>query len=108
MSYLLIGFWYDLASANAAAIKALVVNRVGDFGFSLGIFLTYHLTVSTPRWVFAAAPGCWLQLGRADARLPAPLHGRDGQVGAVSVAHLASRCEDSPARVSSLIHAAKW
>ncbi len=40
-SYLLIGFWYTKPSANAAAIKAFVVNRVGDFGFSLGIFATY-------------------------------------------------------------------
>ncbi|WP_256751248.1 NADH-quinone oxidoreductase subunit L [Mesorhizobium sp. Mes31] len=37
-SYLLIGFWYKKPSANAAAIKAFVVNRVGDFGFALGIF----------------------------------------------------------------------
>ncbi len=37
-SYLLIGFWYHKPSANAAAIKAFVVNRVGDFGFALGIF----------------------------------------------------------------------
>ena len=37
-SYLLIGFWYTRPSANAAAIKAFVVNRVGDFGFALGIF----------------------------------------------------------------------
>jgi NADH-quinone oxidoreductase subunit L len=37
-SYLLIGFWYNRESANAAAIKAFVVNRVGDFGFALGIF----------------------------------------------------------------------
>jgi NADH-quinone oxidoreductase subunit L len=37
-SYLLIGFWYEKESANAAAIKAFIVNRVGDFGFALGIF----------------------------------------------------------------------
>src|SRR5215467_12807852 len=43
MSYLLIGFWYDRPSANAAAIKAFVVNRVGDFGFALGIFAVYQL-----------------------------------------------------------------
>ena len=42
-SYLLIGFWYDRPSANAAAIKAFVVNRVGDFGFILGIFAVYQL-----------------------------------------------------------------
>ncbi|KPF73616.1 NADH:ubiquinone oxidoreductase subunit L [alpha proteobacterium AAP81b] len=40
-SYLLIGFWYYKPSANAAAMKAFVVNRVGDFGFSLGIFATF-------------------------------------------------------------------
>src|SRR6266436_2786857 len=43
MSYLLIGFWYQKPSANAAAIKAFVVNRVGDFGFSLGIFAIFML-----------------------------------------------------------------
>ncbi len=57
MSYLLIGFWYERPSANAAAIKAFVVNRIGDFGFALGIFLTYTLTGSvTFDQVFAAAP----------------------------------------------------
>lgn len=40
-SYLLIGFWYTRPSANAAAIKAFVVNRVGDFGFALGIFAAF-------------------------------------------------------------------
>ncbi|CUW40647.1 NADH-quinone oxidoreductase subunit L [Magnetospirillum sp. XM-1] len=42
-SYLLIGFWYEKPSASAAAIKAFVVNRVGDFGFALGIFGVYFL-----------------------------------------------------------------
>src|SRR6202158_569902 len=41
VSYLLIGFWYDRPSANAAAIKAFVVNRVGDFGFALGIMTVF-------------------------------------------------------------------
>src|SRR5579884_3585877 len=40
-SYLLIGFWYDRGTANAAAIKAFVVNRIGDFGFALGIFAVF-------------------------------------------------------------------
>src|SRR6478672_9898768 len=40
-SYLLIGFWYQKPSAVAAAMKAFIVNRVGDFGFSLGIFLVF-------------------------------------------------------------------
>jgi NADH-quinone oxidoreductase subunit L len=57
-SYLLIGFWYHKPSANAAAIKAFVVNRVGDFGFSLGIFGCFLVfgTVSIPE-ILAAAPG---------------------------------------------------
>jgi NADH-quinone oxidoreductase subunit L len=57
-SYLLIGFWYQKPSANAAAIKAFVVNRVGDFGFSLGIFGCFLVfgTVSIPE-MLAAAPG---------------------------------------------------
>ena len=42
-SYFLIGFWYKKESANAAAIKAFIVNRVGDFGFALGIFLIFYL-----------------------------------------------------------------
>ena len=56
-SYLLIGFWYKKPSAQAAAIKAFVVNRVGDFGFSLGIFGTFLVfgTVSIPA-ILAAAP----------------------------------------------------
>jgi NADH-quinone oxidoreductase subunit L len=57
-SYLLIGFWYHKPSANAAALKAFIVNRVGDFGFSLGIFGTFLVfgTVSIPS-ILAAAPG---------------------------------------------------
>lgn len=45
-SYLLIGFWYQKPSACAAAMKAFIVNRVGDFGFLLGIFLVFVLTGS--------------------------------------------------------------
>ncbi len=57
-SYLLIGFWFRKPSANAAAIKAFVVNRVGDLGFMLGIFGTYLVfdTVSITE-ILAAAPG---------------------------------------------------
>jgi len=42
-SYFLIGFWYKKDTANSAAIKAFLVNRVGDFGFALGIFLIFYL-----------------------------------------------------------------
>src|SRR6201994_2918597 len=58
MSYLLVGFWYYKPSANAAAIKAFVVNRVGDFGFSLGIFATFMMIGSLDfETIFAGAPG---------------------------------------------------
>src|SRR5215216_7192896 len=56
-SYLLIGFWYQKPSANAAAIKAFVVNRVGDFGFALGIFAVFMMTGAIDfDTVFAQAP----------------------------------------------------
>src|SRR5229473_1482683 len=57
MSYLLIGFWYYKPEANAAAIKAFLVNRVGDFGFSLGIFAVFYLTGAVDLdTIFAQAP----------------------------------------------------
>jgi len=56
-SYLLIGFWYQKPEANAAAIKAFVVNRVGDFGFLLGIFSLFMMTSAIDfDTVFAQAP----------------------------------------------------
>ena len=56
-SYLLIGFWYHKPEANAAAIKAFLVNRVGDFGFSLGIFAVFYLTGAVDfDTIFAQAP----------------------------------------------------
>ncbi|WP_297493114.1 NADH-quinone oxidoreductase subunit L [Acidocella sp.] len=56
VSYLLIGYWYEKPSANAAAIKAFIVNRVGDMGFAVGIALTYYVfgTISFDG-IFAAA-----------------------------------------------------
>src|SRR6201981_469855 len=62
-SYLLIGFWYHKPSANAAAIKAFIVNRVGDFGFALGIFATF-ITFNSLQYdtLFASAPD---QVGKA-------------------------------------------
>jgi NADH-quinone oxidoreductase subunit L len=57
-SYLLIGFWYHKPEANAAAIKAFVVNRIGDFGFALGIFATFAMIGSVNfETIFAGAPG---------------------------------------------------
>ncbi len=57
MSYLLIGFWYHKPEANAAAIKAFIVNRIGDFGFALGIFAVFMITSAVDfDTVFAQAP----------------------------------------------------
>jgi len=66
-SYLLIGFWYKRPAANAAAIKAFIVNRVGDFGFALGIFAVFAVfdTVHYDT-VFASAPD---QVGKTMAFL---------------------------------------
>ena len=56
-SYLLINFWFTRLAANQAAIKALVVNRVGDFGLSLGIFTLFYLFRSVDyATIFACAP----------------------------------------------------
>jgi len=57
-SYLLIGFWYERPAANAAALKAFIVNRIGDFGFMLGILATFLVfgTVYLDA-IFAAVPG---------------------------------------------------
>ncbi|MEL6267710.1 MAG: NADH-quinone oxidoreductase subunit L, partial [Pseudomonadota bacterium] len=56
-SYLLIGFWYHKNSANEAALKAFIVNRVGDFGFLLAIFMLFWLVGSIQLDdIFAAAP----------------------------------------------------
>ncbi|MEP4703393.1 MAG: NADH-quinone oxidoreductase subunit L, partial [Hyphomicrobiales bacterium] len=57
-SYLLIGFWYHKPSANAAAMKAFIVNRVGDFGFALGIFSIFIIFGSVElETIFSAAKG---------------------------------------------------
>ena len=90
-SYLLIGFWYLRPSANAAAIKAFIVNRVGDFGFALGIFALFMLAGSTDfDTIFAQAPSIAQKsvhifghdYNALTLDMPRPLHGRDGQVGA--------------------------
>lgn len=71
-SYLLIGFWYKKPTANAAAIKAFVVNRVGDFGFALGIFGVFVLFGSVSfDTIFA----------NAATYLPAGAHGAEGAAG---------------------------
>ncbi len=104
-SYLLIGFWFHKPEANAAAIKAFIVNRVGDFGFSLGIFAVFYLTGAIDfDTIFAQAPALagksfhflsW-DVNALTAVCLLLVHGRDGQIGAVPAAHLAARRHGRP------------
>ncbi|KAA5604766.1 NADH-quinone oxidoreductase subunit L [Roseospira marina] len=114
-SYLLIGFWYDRPSASAAAIKAFVVNRVGDFGFSLGIFACFLLfgTINLDQ-IFAAAPGMadatlhlfgvdWHALTIISLLLFVGAMGKSAQLGLHTWLPDAM---EGPTPVSALIHAA--
>ena len=91
VSYLLIGFWYTRESAIYANLKAFLVNRVGDFGFLLGIALVLaHFGTLDYQAVFKSAPGA----ARADdAHLPASLRRRHGQERAVPASRLAARLD---------------
>ena len=117
-SYLLIGFWFRKPSANAAAIKAFVVNRVGDLGFMLGIFGTYLVfqTVSIPE-ILAAAPAMkgastFGFLGhRFDTMTILCLLLFVGAMGKSAQLGLHTWLPDAmegPTPVSALIHAAPW
>ena len=75
-SYLLIGFWYKKPSANSAAMKAFIVNRVGDFGFALGIFGVFVLFGSVSfDVIFAQAADLVPAAGHGDAHGAAAEHG---------------------------------
>jgi len=114
-SYLLIGFWYHKPSANAAALKAFVVNRVGDFGFSLGIFGTFLVfgTVSIPA-ILAAAPGmAGSSIGFAGMRLDTMtilclllFVGAMGKSAQLGLHTWLPDAMEGPTPVSALIHAA--
>ncbi|MCO5069621.1 MAG: NADH-quinone oxidoreductase subunit L [Rhizobiaceae bacterium] len=85
-SYLLIGFWYKKPSASAAAIKAFVVNRVGDFGFILGLFGVFMLFGSVNLdTVFANAANY----------MPAEIHGEASTETAAPVAESAEPVADA-------------
>lgn len=114
-SYLLIGFWFKKPSACAAAIKAFVVNRVGDLGFMLGIFGTWMVfqTTSIPE-ILEAAPG---MTGATIGFLGYRMHTMDilcillfiGAMGKSAQLGLHTWLPDAmegPTPVSALIHAA--
>ncbi len=114
-SYLLIGFYYRKPSANAAAIKAFVVNRVGDFGFALGIMGLFFLTDSI-RFVdvFAAAPSLaetnltflWTEWNAANLIGVLLFIGAMGKSAQLFLHTWLPDAMEGPTPVSALIHAA--
>ena len=114
-SYLLIGFWYDRPSANAAAIKAFIVNRVGDFGFALGIFAVWMLSGSVGfNDIFAKAPDMasahFMFLGKSVPALETAclllFVGAMGKSAQLGLHTWLPDAMEGPTPVSALIHAA--
>ena len=114
-SYLLIGFYYRKPSANAAAMKAFIVNRVGDFGFALGIFGLFFLVDSINfSDVFAAAPTLaetqltflWTEWNAAELIAFLLFIGAMGKSAQLILHTWLPDAMEGPTPVSALIHAA--
>src|SRR5437588_4280712 len=114
-SYLLIGFWYDRPSANAAAIKAFIVNRVGDFGFALGIFAIWTLSGSVGfEDIFAKGPDMaklrihflWMDLPALETACVLLFVGAMGKSAQLGLHTWLPDAMEGPTPVSALIHAA--
>jgi NADH-quinone oxidoreductase subunit L len=114
-SYLLIGFWYDRPAARAAAVKAFIVNRVGDFGFALGIFAVFKLTGSVQfDVIFEKAPAlASAQIEFLGMQLPALTTaclllfvGAMGKSAQLGLHTWLPDAMEGPTPVSALIHAA--
>ncbi|MCR8546249.1 NADH-quinone oxidoreductase subunit L [Salipiger sp. P9] len=114
-SYLLIGFYYKKPSANAAAIKAFVVNRVGDFGFSLGIFALFFLTDSIqfdqifneiPRIAETQISFLWTEWNAANLIAFLLFVGAMGKSAQLFLHTWLPDAMEGPTPVSALIHAA--
>lgn len=114
-SYLLIGFYYRKPSANAAAMKAFIVNRVGDFGFALGIFGLFFLTDSINLSdIFAAAPALaetqvsflWTEWNAANLLAFLLFVGAMGKSAQLLLHTWLPDAMEGPTPVSALIHAA--
>ncbi|MEM1131783.1 MAG: NADH-quinone oxidoreductase subunit L [Pseudomonadota bacterium] len=114
-SYLLIGFWFKKPSASAAAIKAFVVNRVGDLGFMLGIFGTFLVfqTVSIPEILEAAPAMAGSTIGFLGYRLDTMtvlclllFVGAMGKSAQLGLHTWLPDAMEGPTPVSALIHAA--
>ena len=114
-SYLLIGFWYEKPSANAAAMKAFIVNRVGDFAFMLGILFLFALTGSVQfDVIFDAAPTLalaeistpWLQVPVLELAGILLFIGAMGKSAQLGLHTWLPDAMEGPTPVSALIHAA--
>ena len=114
-SYLLIGFWYHKPEANAAAMKAFIVNRIGDFGFALGIFAVFLMTGAVDYGtVFAAAPslvGKTIHVLNWDVDAPTLIclllfMGAMGKSAQIPLHTWLPDAMEGPTPVSALIHAA--
>lgn len=114
-SYLLIGFYFRKDSANAASIKAFVVNRVGDFGFALGIFGLFMMTGSIQfNDIFAAAPALadttlhflWSDWNAANLLAFLLFVGAMGKSAQLFLHTWLPDAMEGPTPVSALIHAA--
>jgi NADH-quinone oxidoreductase subunit L len=114
-SYLLIGFWYRKPTANAAAIKAFVVNRVGDLGFMLGIFGTFLVFQTTSiSEILAMAPAMsgatigflGLRLQTMDVLCILLFIGAMGKSAQLGLHTWLPDAMEGPTPVSALIHAA--
>ena len=104
-SYLLIGYWYEKASAANAGMKAFVVNRIGDFGFMIGLFLIYkHMGSLLFSNVFAHAGD--LGLGMATLITLLLFTGATGKSAQIPLYVWLPDAMEGPTPVSSLIHAA--
>ncbi len=114
-SYLLIGFYYKKPSANAAAIKAFVVNRVGDFGFALGIFGIFYMTDSISfEVIFGQGEALsrqsfhflWMDVNAVEALTLLLFIGAMGKSAQLFLHTWLPDAMEGPTPVSALIHAA--
>ncbi|MCP1335603.1 NADH-quinone oxidoreductase subunit L [Futiania mangrovi] len=114
-SYLLIGFWYTRPSANAAAMKAFIVNRVGDFGYALGIMAIFFMFGSIEfDAIFAAAPDMadatftflWMEVHALTAICVLLFIGAMGKSAQLFLHTWLPDAMEGPTPVSALIHAA--
>jgi len=114
-SYLLIGFYWRKSSANSAAMKAFIVNRVGDFGFALGIFGLFYFTGSINfNDIFAAGPSLksenieflWMEWSAIELLTFLLFIGAMGKSAQLFLHTWLPDAMEGPTPVSALIHAA--